>query len=168
MNDGTLDRNNDSLSRLGRREYDPPTTHAAPCSTASPLGTARAQTSSHRRDRSASPRRRRHGRSPSMRRHHPRSRSRSHSRSLSPRRQHRSPSRSRSYSPERKRHSSSKTKEREKDKDGRRKKKDKGDKEERRSILTGKKIKLRVDRDASDRERDKNRADLLRFLNAAY
>ncbi|KAJ3476257.1 hypothetical protein NLI96_g11279 [Meripilus lineatus] len=40
--------------------------------------------------------------------------------------------------------------------------------EERRSVLTGKKIKLKVHKGADDIERDANRADLLQFLNSAY
>ncbi|KAF8628784.1 hypothetical protein AX15_003723 [Amanita polypyramis BW_CC] len=44
----------------------------------------------------------------------------------------------------------------------------KKDKEERRSILTGKKIKLKVKKERGDHERDVNRQELLQFLNAAY
>ncbi|KAJ3505866.1 hypothetical protein NLJ89_g7190 [Agrocybe chaxingu] len=40
--------------------------------------------------------------------------------------------------------------------------------EEKRSILTGKKIKLKVKKDKGDHERDANRKDLLQFLNSAY
>ncbi|KAF9527925.1 hypothetical protein CPB83DRAFT_894865 [Crepidotus variabilis] len=52
-----------------------------------------------------------------------------------------------------------------KDKESRRKDKD-GD--ERRSVLTGKKIKLKVKKDKGDHERDANREKLLKFLNSAY
>jgi len=40
--------------------------------------------------------------------------------------------------------------------------------EERRSVLTGKKIKLKVKKDKGDHERDANRKDLLHFLNSAF
>jgi len=46
-------------------------------------------------------------------------------------------------------------------------KKDKS-REERRSVLTGKKIKLKVHKDAGDHERDANRQDLLQFLNSTF
>ncbi|KAK2467506.1 hypothetical protein APHAL10511_000361 [Amanita phalloides] len=60
-----------------------------------------------------------------------------------------------------------KKKEKEKRKKDKSRKKDK-DREERRSVLTGKKIKLRVKKDKDDHERDANRQELLQFLNAAY
>jgi hypothetical protein len=40
--------------------------------------------------------------------------------------------------------------------------------DERRSVLTGKKIKLKVKKDKGDHERDANRKDLLQFLNSAF
>ena len=88
--------------------------------------------------------------------------------------------------------SRNKDKDKDKDKDrGSRKRKEKhrtaeGSGEERRSVLTGKKvsllcflavyvhvdhlhqIKLKVHKGADDLERDANRADLLQFLNSAY
>ncbi|KAJ8520653.1 hypothetical protein ONZ45_g2572 [Pleurotus djamor] len=57
----------------------------------------------------------------------------------------------------------------------RKKRKDKKRKEgkgrhadEKRSVLTGKKIKLKVHMDKEDHERDANRRDLLQFLNSAF
>ena len=41
-------------------------------------------------------------------------------------------------------------------------------KEERRSIITGKVIKLKVKKTAADKEREANRKHLLQFLNAQY
>jgi len=67
---------------------------------------------------------------------------------------------------------SEKGKDREKEKDRhkekKRKRRDREEREERRSVLTGKKIRLKVHKDAADYERDKKRADLLEFLNSAY
>ncbi|KAG2047186.1 hypothetical protein BDR06DRAFT_1014110 [Suillus hirtellus] len=64
----------------------------------------------------------------------------------------------------------SKSKHREKDRDKKyRKHKDRDngkDKDERRSVLTGKKIKLKVHKDARDLEMDANRQNLLQFLNS--
>ncbi|KAG0696768.1 hypothetical protein DFH29DRAFT_1004291 [Suillus ampliporus] len=64
----------------------------------------------------------------------------------------------------------SKSKHRDKDRDKKHKKykeRDKAkDKEERRSVLTGKKIKLKVHKDARDLEMDANRQNLLQFLNS--
>ncbi|KAG1730386.1 uncharacterized protein EDB91DRAFT_1085446 [Suillus paluster] len=64
----------------------------------------------------------------------------------------------------------SKSKHRDKDRDRKHKKhrdRDKAkDKEERRSVLTGKKIKLKVHKDARDLEMDANRQSLLQFLNS--
>ncbi|PPQ83562.1 hypothetical protein CVT26_003880 [Gymnopilus dilepis] len=58
-------------------------------------------------------------------------------------------------------------KRRRKDKE-KKKDKDKEEGPERRSILTGKKIKLKVKKDKADHERDANRKDLLQFLNSAF
>ncbi|KAH7918160.1 hypothetical protein BV22DRAFT_915578 [Leucogyrophana mollusca] len=92
----------------------------------------------------------------------------------------RSRSRSRSHSRDRhRRRSKNKDKEREKDRDREREKKRKrekerdrerrkSDKDERRSILTGKKIKLKVHKDARDHEMDANRQNLLQFLNSTF
>ncbi|KZP22145.1 hypothetical protein FIBSPDRAFT_931347 [Athelia psychrophila] len=61
-----------------------------------------------------------------------------------------------------------------KDKDRKRKKKKdkerrkKEGKEERRSVLTGKKIKLKVEKEEGDDEREANRQDLLQFLNSTF
>lgn len=41
-------------------------------------------------------------------------------------------------------------------------------KEERRSVITGKVIKLKVKKTAADKEREANRKNLLQFLNAQY
>jgi hypothetical protein len=64
----------------------------------------------------------------------------------------------------------SKSKHRDKDRDRKHKKhKDRDhakDKDERRSVLTGKKIKLKVHKDARDLEMDANRQNLLQFLNS--
>ena len=40
--------------------------------------------------------------------------------------------------------------------------------QEARSALTGHKIKLKVKKSSKDKERDANRQELLRFLNAQY
>jgi hypothetical protein len=37
-----------------------------------------------------------------------------------------------------------------------------------RSVITGRKLKLRVKKSTKDRERDQNRQQLLQFLNAQY
>ncbi|KAN0101276.1 hypothetical protein V8E55_001260 [Tylopilus felleus] len=42
------------------------------------------------------------------------------------------------------------------------------DKDERRSVLTGKRIKLKVRKDSRDLEMDANREDLLQFLNSTF
>ncbi|KAG2134163.1 uncharacterized protein EDB93DRAFT_1254594 [Suillus bovinus] len=64
----------------------------------------------------------------------------------------------------------SKSKHREKDRDKKHKRhRDRDnakDKDERRSVLTGKKIKLKVHKDARDLEMDANRQNLLQFLNS--
>ncbi|EJT96545.1 hypothetical protein DACRYDRAFT_120038 [Dacryopinax primogenitus] len=60
-----------------------------------------------------------------------------------------------------------KEREREKRKEKKKARKE-SDKDERRSVLTGKKIKLKVHKDAEDVERDKRRENLLQFLNSAY
>ena len=40
--------------------------------------------------------------------------------------------------------------------------------DERRSVITGKKLKLKVKKSTADREREANRKQLLQFLNAQY
>ena len=40
--------------------------------------------------------------------------------------------------------------------------------QERRSVITGKKLKLKVKKTSADREREQNRQQLLHFLNAQY
>ncbi|TCD60238.1 hypothetical protein EIP91_010514 [Steccherinum ochraceum] len=65
---------------------------------------------------------------------------------------------------ERKRRKKSKSKD--KDKDRKRRKQSK--ESERRSVLTGHKIKLKVHKDAADLEMDANREDLLKFLNSVH
>ncbi|KIM52169.1 hypothetical protein SCLCIDRAFT_18255 [Scleroderma citrinum Foug A] len=90
-------------------------------------------------------------------RHTSRSRSPSYSR-------RRSKSRSRSREKDSRK---SKRKDKERDRKGRRKEKEKKkDKDERRSVLTGKKIKLKVHKGSKDLEMDANRQDLLQFLNS--
>ncbi|KAF9788273.1 hypothetical protein BJ322DRAFT_1048047 [Thelephora terrestris] len=87
-------------------------------------------------------------------------RSRSRSRSLSPGSSASSRSRRRSGG---KRLKDKKRKRGEKRSETRRE----SEKDVRRSILTGKKIKLKVHKDAADLERDSNREELLQFLNSS-
>ncbi|KAG8220633.1 hypothetical protein J3R82DRAFT_2898 [Butyriboletus roseoflavus] len=96
-------------------------------------------------------------------RYESRSRSRSYERS---RNCHRSGSRSRSHERERRRPTH---KEKDRDRKKRHKDKDKKrEKDEKRSVLTGKKIKLKVHKDSRDLEMDANRQDLLQFLNSTF
>ncbi|KAG6916971.1 hypothetical protein DXG01_004399 [Tephrocybe rancida] len=108
---------------------------------------------SARRD-SRNKRHRRHSRS--------RSRSREHKRSSKSDRDRKGKSRDKDRDRER-----SASRERRKRRKEKERKKDK-DKEERRSVLTGKKIKLKVKKEKGDHERDKNRQDLLQFLNSTF
>ncbi|KAH8077736.1 hypothetical protein BXZ70DRAFT_962318 [Cristinia sonorae] len=125
---------------------------------------------------------------PQAERSHGSRRSRSRTRSVSPdddsrrtkskSRRHRSgsssSSRSRSPSRDRSRKSSSKRDHDRDDRDSkRRRKKEKERKKERksserRSVLTGQKIKLKVHKDATDLEMDAKREDLLKFLNSMH
>ncbi|KAF8577874.1 hypothetical protein K439DRAFT_522894 [Ramaria rubella] len=94
------------------------------------------------------------------------SRDSSRHRSKKSHRRHRDRSRSRDRDPRGSKHSSS-SKHKDKHRSSHKKRKDE-DKYERRSVLTGKKIKLKVHKDAADHERDANRESLLQFLNSAY
>ncbi|OJA12358.1 hypothetical protein AZE42_04330 [Rhizopogon vesiculosus] len=85
-------------------------------------------------------------------------------RGKSPIRRSRSPSRSRNT---RKPETKHRDKDREK-KHKKRKDRDSAKDKERRSVLTGKKIKLKVHKDARDLEMDANRQNLLQFLNSTY
>ncbi|KAJ3564194.1 hypothetical protein NP233_g8456 [Leucocoprinus birnbaumii] len=103
---------------------------------------------------------------------------RSNSRHLSSRSASRSSEESRRYSRKRRRrrsYSRSFSRERKDSKSrkhkgssSRRKDRDRERSDSRRSVLTGKKIKLKVKKDKGDDERDAKRQELLKFLNSAY
>ncbi|KAF9482982.1 hypothetical protein BDN70DRAFT_918768 [Pholiota conissans] len=128
---------------------------------------------SHRRSRSRSrsaSRSRSRSRSRSGDRSRSRSRSRSkdrHGKNENGKKRKRHNHSHRSDSKDKKRKRRDKEKERDKGRDKSRKKDKERKEEERRSVLTGKKIKLKVKQDKDDIEREKNRKDLLMFLNSA-
>ncbi|KAF6758909.1 hypothetical protein DFP72DRAFT_1064414 [Ephemerocybe angulata] len=87
-------------------------------------------------------------------------------RRLLPRLREDSRSRSPEHSSHRKRKHRSHSRDKDRKKHRHREKSGHREKDERRSVLTGKKIKLKVKKGREDIERDANREDLLRFLNS--
>ncbi|XP_072907008.1 uncharacterized protein [Hemitrygon akajei] len=77
-----------------------------------------------------------------------------------------SSSRSRSRSSSRESQKKSKIKKRKKEKQHKKFLKDR-DKSDKYSMITGKRIKMKVKKTRGDKERDRNRAELLQFLNSA-
>ncbi|KAJ7601053.1 hypothetical protein C8J56DRAFT_1074908 [Mycena floridula] len=101
--------------------------------------------------------------------HHDREPKKHRYRSVSPSSSSSEEDKHRSSSKHRRRHSRSRSPESRrsrKDRDDRKRRKER--KEERRSALTGKRIKLKVKKEKGDEERDANRKDLLQFLNSTF